>query len=630
MGKKILDLGLQDALVTSYDQTKTTLQGNIGQRTINDGNGNNLCIGPQPVVSVDVFDDTGVTLAGPHCSTSNARIFVSQGFAAGVLTIAYYLRTTTAGVTTVVWQGSLKFTFTNTGAYTIRGFSVDDTTSSAMNFSWYTTNTTAQQGGWYACFGVNITDFVKVSIQTFPVATLGSTTKTVYQIGDTASQAAHTVTVADGGEIDSTNGFNYILNGAAATPKIFKFVNTVPTTAPTAGYSIANGAVVITGNLTAFSGVILLVNCVKLLTPGSWSSNSGALSLSWITTTTIYHAKVSDITNAVTSLPTLFSATMGDGVNLTPTAAFGQYSQSLDQFVIMTTTGNVITKRISNDPNTKYWGLNNYIKTEIGLNTTPADFGAITNLALTVSNGFAIMGNTSVGQRGLVVYDLTADESSVGNATSSFPGQINASIITKVITGNLNQGITLGLLYEYAKRVVKPTIQYRTSNFSTGPGAGFDATWTTAPKSGDLSLLVNATSVQFRLLFTMMALEVTNPAQLISGFLLYNDNVASSANWVGSVDNTSANGANPFKVSFRLQTAYASTVPKLFIRGTDDSGNVVIFDTVTNVANMDYTTNNGTSYTPMGTIPNTALTTELRFSWTSPDGVRRRWSINES
>lgn len=633
---KTLALGLQTATVTTYDQTKTTLQGNVGSRTITDGNGAKLVLGPQPVVVADVEDDTGAAPAGLHASTGNGRIFIAKGFTAGVLAVSYYLKTTTAGVTTVVWQGDLKFTFTNTGAYTLHGLDVDDTTASAMNFHFFVTNTTTAQGGWYASFGINQTQFVKVSIVTLPVATAGSQTGTVYQIGDTTTQAAQTVTVADGGSNDATNGFVYILNGAAATPKIFKFVNTVPTTAPTAGYSQANGTIVITGTLPALAGVVLLVNCVKLTGatgPGVWSSNTGFLTLTWLTTTTIYNAKVSDITNGAASLPSLQSGNMaGPSSLLTPTAAFGQYSGTLDKFVIMTSNGRVLVKQgISNDANALTWGLNNYINTELNALITPVDFGAVTNLCLTTNNGLAYMSNTSVGQRNLLTYDLTADETSVANLAAVVPGQINASIISPVISGTFTKGTVMGLYYELAKRSVRPTIQYRISNFSTGPGVGFDATWTAAPKDGDLSGITGATQVQFRFLFTMMGLEVTNPPQLVEAYFIYNDATQISENWEGSVDNSTQSGNSPMYVAFRMRTAYASVVPQLFVRGIDDSGNVIfLFNTITNIGVFSYTTNNGTSWTALGTIPNTPLTTEVRVNVASPSGTRLTWSIAES
>lgn len=628
---KVQALGLQTSLVTSYDQTKTTLQGRTAQRTITDGNGAKQVIGPSPVVTADIEDDTAAPPVGLHCSTKNGRVFIGKGIAAGVWTVSCYTLNASTGA--LAWVGDLKFTMTNTGAYTLRGFSVDDTTPGSMNFSWFTTNTTAVQGGWYASFGVDIADFHQVSVISYPVATLGSTNKTVYQIGDTASQAAQTVTVADGGDIDPANGFVYILNGAAATPKIFKFVNTVPTAAPTAGYSQANSTIVVTGTLPALAGVVLLVNCVKLGTIAH-TANSGSLVLTWLTTTTIYNAKVSDITNGAASLPSLASGNMaGTADFLTPTAAFGQYSAFLDKFIIMGTIGQVIIKQgINNDPNSKIWGLNSFIKTEIGGTITPADFGAVTNLCLTDMEGWAVMTNTSVGQRNFLALDVFSDENIVATAASGGTlGQINSSIISPVLSGLFSKGIVMGLYYELSKRSVKPTLQYRTANFSTGPGVGFDATWTTVPKDGDLSGISGATQVQFRFLFTMQGMEVTNPPQLNEAHFIYTDNTQTSDNWVGSVDNSTPNGTSPMYVAWRLQTAYPVSVPKLFARGIDDSGSVIFtFDTVTNAAAFSYSTNNGTSWNALGTIPNTPLTTELRVNVASPSGTRLRWSLAET
>lgn len=630
---KVAALGLQTALVTAYDQTKTTLQGNIGQRTITDGNGAKLVVGPNPVVFADVFDDTGVAPLSILATTSNGRIFVNKALAAGVATLSMYQRTMVNGNLAVSWVGDLKFQLPNVGAYTMKGLSVDDTNPAAMNFHFFNTNTTLIQGGWYAVYGVNQTQFVKVSIQTLPTATTASQTGAVYQIGDTTTQAAQTITVADGGENDPTNGFVYVLNGAAATPSIYKFVNTVPTTAPVAGYSQANGAIIKTAVLPALAGVVLLLNNVKLGTVGAWSPNSTFQCLMWVTTTNIYHAKVTDITNGATSLPSLVTGTLTDGTNLAATASGGTYSPTLDKFCIFTSLGNALLRTgLSNDVNQKVFGLSSYIKTEIGGTITPPDFGAITAACLAISNGIATLMSTGVGQRGFFLYDLTADESSVANASAAVPGQINASIISPVLTGlNITKGIVMGQFYELAKRSVRASIQYRTSNFSTGPGAGFDATWTAAPKDGDLSALTNVTSVQFRILFSMAAMEVTNPPQLNELYFIYNDATQISDNWEGSVDNSTGSGASPMYVAFRLRNAYPSVVPKLFIRGIDDSGNTIFtFDTVTNSGVISYTTNNGTSWTPLGTIPNTALTTEVRVNVASPSGTRLTWTIAES
>lgn len=621
---KVLPLGLLTSTTVSYDQTKTTLQGRASQRTITDGNGAKSVLGPSPIIMADVFDDTGVAPVGLHCTTQNGRVFIGKGFAAGVWTVSCYTVNLTTGV--LSWVGDLKLSHTNTGAYTLRGFSVDDTTPSSMIFTWVVTNTTVQQGGWYASFGVDIADFHTTSFVTYPVATLASTNKTVYQIGDTALQATHTVTVADG--IDQNGSSVYILNGAAATPKVFKLDNTVPTTAPVAGYSIANGTIVVTAVLPALSGTVLLVNNVKIGTIGH-GANSGFAVLTFLTTTTIYTAKLTDVTNAAATLPSLTNSNMALGADIvTITASLGQYSSFLDKFVIVGTAGNTIIKQaVSNDSNGKIISSSNQIKTEtvLGGTITPGDFAGPTNLCCTMMAGWAVVTGTTVGARGFTAIDLYSDES------SKTSGEINTSVISPVISGNFSQAIMLATFYELAKRSVKATVQYRTSGFATGPSAGFDATWTTAPKDGDLSALVNATQVQFRLLFSVMAMETTNSPQISEAYLIYTDLTQISENWAGSVDNTTQAGASPARTAFRLKTAYATVVPTLYFRAYDDSNTLVASaNTVTNPTLFEYTTNNGTSWNPLGTIPNTALTTEVRYNWVSPPGVRVTASIRES
>jgi hypothetical protein len=475
-----------------------------------------------------------------------------------------------------------------------------------------------------------------VSPITYPVATAGSTNKTIYQIGDQTTQAAQTITVADGLGTDTANTQIYILNGVAATPKIFKITYSAPPTGtPTGGYVQWNSGLV-TGTLTALSGTILLVNNVQVFTPTNQPSpnagNNGSICMFFLTTTNIYWVKVSDITAAVTSLPSLLTCNMADSASqLTPSAALGGYSQYLDKWVIQTTLGSFLIKQgINNDPNGVIMGQGGvYIKTETGGTITPPDFSAVTNASMSDMNGWQVLFNTSVGQRGFLAWDASSDQTMVNPST----GQIYSSVISPVISNiNLTQGVALARFVEHARRAVRATVQWRTSNFSTGPGAGFDATWTTTPPDGDLSLLVNASQVQFRFLFTMAGFEVSNPPQINEAYLIYKDSTQLSDNWVGSEDNSTQSGTSPMYVAFRLQYAYASgTVPTLYVRGVDDSGNVIfLLNTVSNASAFSYTTNNGTSWNPLGTIPNTALTTEVRAQIASPSGTRLRWSIAES
>ena len=633
--QSVVALGLQTALVTTYDSTKTTLQGRgITQHTITDGNGSKTVIGPSPVTSADVFDDTGVAPAAIMCATSNGRVFVGQGVATNVWTIAYYTKSLTSGAD--VWQGSIKLTLGAAAAtYTIKGFYVDDTSSSAMKIYLCATHTTLTNGGLFGVWGVNVTDFVKVSIPTFPNATLANQTKVVYQLGDNASQASQTLTVADGVGVDVSGGFAYVLNGVVATPSIFKFsITNPPAAVPAANGYDSTLFSLKTGTLTGLAGTILLVNNVQVITPVAQpapnTGNNGSVCISILTNSGIYWAKVSDITSAVTSLPSLLTANYGDNSgSLIPTASMGQYSAFIDKWCIFTSLGALLIKQgINNDPNAKYLGETGvYIKTEAGA-TLQTEWTSVTTACVVDCAGWLLQLNTSVGQRGYVGIDLSCDETSVNPSTS----QKYSSIISPVISNiNITQGIMMGIYYELAKRSVKASVQYRTSNFSTGPGAGFDATWTSVPIDGDLSTIVNQTQVQFRILFTMLNFLGANTPQINEAYFVYNDLTQSSNNWEGSVNNTTQNGVSPSYTAFRLKQAYATSVPTLYFRAYDDSGNLVVSaNTSSNPTLFQYTTNNGTSWINLGTIPNTTLTTEVRYLWATPPGVNVNPSIRES
>lgn len=630
---KVLALGLNTAPTSSYSQTATTLQGRTQQRVINDGSGNRTVVGPNVVQLADVFDDTGAAPTTIHATTPNGRLFIGKGVvgATGVWTISYYTISATTGA--MVWQGDLKLTMNTAAAtYAIKGFAVDDSTPSAMIFQWAATHTTTTNGGLFGCWGVPTTDFAKVSVITYPAATsTGSLTKTVYQQGDASTQAATTLTVSDGVGLDTTGQVAYVLNGAAATPSIFKFSYASPPTAATGGYGNSNFSLK-TGTLAALSGTVLLVNNVQVYTPTAQpapaNTNNGSLCMGWLTSTNLYFAKVSDITSGVTTLPSLITATYaGSGGLLTPTASVGQYSPTLDRWMILSSLGICFTKvALSTDPSQSFFGSNSFVKTETGQTVSPPDFGGVTNLCLTDMSGWAVMTNSAVGQRNALALDLTSDQGSTNPST----GQILSSVISQVVSGNITQGVSMGALFALGQRAIKPVVQWRTSNFSTGPGAGFDATWTTAA-DGDLSGIVNATQVQFRFLFPIDSVYMNNPAQIVEGYFVYSDLTQISEYWEGSVNNTTPNGNSPSYTAFRLRTAYASSVPTMYFRAYDDSGNLVASaNTSANPTSFQYTTNNGTSWTALGTVPNTALTTELRYIWATPPGVQVTCSLAES
>jgi hypothetical protein len=115
------------------------------------------------------------------------------------------------------------------------------------------------------------------------------------------------------------------------------------------------------------------------------------------------------------------------------------------------------------------------------------------------------------------------------------------------------------------------------------------------------------------------------PAQLTEFFLGIQSNNEISDNWEFS-DDFSDNNV-PSRTAFRLKKAYATSVPTLYYRAYDLNGTLLVnHNTVANASNFQYSTDNGTTWLPLGTIPNT-VGTLVRYTFTSPPGVDVRPSL---
>lgn len=631
---KVIPFNIQTTPVTepaAYDQNKPFYS-------------KRLAIRPDPIDSVpsvglipnqffDLFDDTGLTITNGVWATPNGRLFVSLGFVASVLTVAMYSYNVNTGEKGA-WLGSLRFTFAAGSTNTLRGMTVDDTNPAAMVFAFTSTHTTAANGGLFGCWGVPTTDFVTSSLITYPYATsVASLNKVVYKNVDVVG--AQTLTTAVGHDFDSTVGGTisdyYAFAGTAALPRIYKFsMASPPSGTVTAGESASNFTLV-TGTFVALAGTIITASNSIRVGKLAHTSLSGFACLTFMTTTNLYAAKLSDITSGAVTLPSQVTTTTSLDVNkfanahLTPAISFGSYDQTTDRFYCLTSSGRTMAKQlINNDPNGTVFGNNDVLKNEVGFSFPPSEFGAITNVSMTVQRGWLFLGNTSVGQRGVLMMDVGSDQSN------------NLSFVLSPVV-NINKG-TCKTIHNYKalnSRTVTPRVGYRTSNFNVDPNAGiaaFLATFTfVSVNTANLSAVTGVDQVQFVTMFRVMGSTSTNSTQLIEQYLLYSAINELSENWVGSVDNTSAGGASPTRTAFRLVKTYTGSVPTLYYRAYDDSGNLVVSaNTSANAAQFQYSANNGTSWNALGTIPNTALTTEIRYNHVSPPGVRITSSIRES
>jgi hypothetical protein len=170
------------------------------------------------------------------------------------------------------------------------------------------------------------------------------------------------------------------------------------------------------------------------------------------------------------------------------------------------------------------------------------------------------------------------------------------------------------------------SVYYRTSGFGSATGG-----WVALPFSEDISSYASGDQIQFKVYFDTLGLDTSVHAQMTDFILGYNSLNQISENWVGSVDNTTFGTTTPAYSAFRLVSAYPTSVPTLYFRAYSDAGVLIASsDTSSTPSDFEYSTNNGTSWNALGTISNTVTTTEVRYKWSTPPGVRVTVSLRES
>ncbi|MBL0233227.1 MAG: hypothetical protein IPQ08_06140 [Chitinophagaceae bacterium] len=379
-----------------------------------------------------------------------------------------------------------------------------------------------------------------------------------------------------------------------------------------------NAFIAKTGNLPALAGTLLLVNTGHYVAATQYivGADFGFFS----TSTNIYMGKLSELTSGATTWPSLIAANILGGATqiVAPTAAFATYSAVLDKAFIVTTTGQFISKGFVNSvidynfgaPDNTYFEANNLIP----------NIGMTTISAIESRNGWLLLAGSAIGQRGVIANFVGAD---VIYDTST--------IITKVLDTTSAQMKFISTLEELFDITGTSPFYYRSATtaadaiFNTATGG-----WIQIEVAQDLSSFSTNNFTQFKIDFNIMSAISNIGAQLKDLEITVLGNNELSDNWQESGPNTTQN-TSPAYSAFRLAKAYATSVPTLFFRAYDDSGNLVVSaNTVSNPTLFEYSTTNGGSWIALGTIPNTPLTTEVRYKWASPPGVIVVPSIRES
>jgi hypothetical protein len=368
-----------------------------------------------------------------------------------------------------------------------------------------------------------------------------------------------------------------------------------------------------TGNLPALAGTLIASDSEDYALPGH-TANSGFPCIFFCTDTNLYLGRISELTSGAVTWPSLVTSNILGTVNqiVTPILTNATWSNVLDKAIYLTNSNILIMKQVVNNSIDKIFaGANNLYREAAPSNVVPLQW--LASGALDVEDGWLIVQTiTNVGQRGVILCDLRSDElfdySYIVTKVLDTPNSVY-----KFIT-------TIDSLYDFTGSL---RVQYRTSGFGSISGG-----WADIGFAEDLTAVASGSQVQFKILFDTLALDTSIHAQLQDFFLGYESNTNISDNWEFS-DDFSDNNV-PSRCAFRLKKAYTSSVPQLYFRAYDLSSSLLVnHNTVSEIAQFEYSTTNGVSWVPMGTIPNT-VGTLLRYTFTSPPGVDIRPGLKES
>lgn len=683
---KAVKANLLTDVVGTYDQTKTTIQGRVAQRTIDGVD----VLGPPLNTFIDVSTDSGLgALPLMSWASPNGRVLSISAENAGVAFIVLHEYDFSTGAKNFV--GNIRISLPDTAATTTtyRSIKAIDTGTTGWKIFITTTGSVTINGGTFLVNNIDRADFLSVGFTAIPFAT-GDNQKAVYFLQDPANIGVGQLQIQSAGSVlDTANNRIYVHNGISATHQYYvydtaitptyttnnvtgaqatdiitdvghTFVDNTPVTfvsltggagltvgpvyfvrnsVPGVSYQLSatSGGAVInfttditaatigrafgttgsnfihkTGNLPALSGTLLLLDCEDYAVPGH-TANSGQPCIFLATGTTIYLGQISDLTSGATTWPSLVSSNLlGTPNQITvPTATNATWSNVLDKAIILTNANVFIMKPVVNNTIDKiFGGTDNTFR--IGFTNDTVAVGAITFSSLDVENGTLFAVGGTLGQQGVYVCDLVSDEL-FEQAYIVTPVLDTPSAIYKFIT-------TTDALFDYTGSL---KVQYRTSGFGSISGG-----WIDIPFAEDISAFASGTQTQFKILFDTLALDTSIHAQLSEFFLGFETLSEISDNWEFSDD--WSDNTSPSRAAFRLKKVYGSSVPTLYFRAYDLSDSLLITNnSSTHSVNFEYSTDNGTSWLPLGTIPN-VIGTLVRYTWTTPPGVDYRPSIKEA
>lgn len=380
-----------------------------------------------------------------------------------------------------------------------------------------------------------------------------------------------------------------------------------------------------TANISpALTGTLLLNQSFGAVTPGNAPAAptlNGQDCLQLATNSNLYLGKISDLADGSSSWSSLTGVNiLGTGVDYTlPSVVSADYSSILDKWVFVSNTSKFYIKPHQNNfidkalggLVTKYYEAQNPVAVQPGM-------AAIVTIKL--GQGWLFMTGSTTGQRGVVAVDLYSDE--------MFDNSYIISPVTQIEPGSILRYISsVESLWDYTDNV---NVYLRSAN--TASDAIFNSAsggWVEVNYGKDNAPTAIGPYFQMKVTFNIATDQQGCPAQINDIIVGYTSSQELSEYWAGDVDNTTVNGVTPSKSAFTSTKAYSSSVPTLYFRAYDSSGNLVASaNTSANPTLFSYSTDGGTTWNPLGTIPNT-VGTVVRYNWVTPPGVNVFVSLRE-
>lgn len=684
---KAILAGLLDSVGNTYDQTRTTIQGRVTQKTIN----SQQVLGPPLNSFVDVTTDSGITAITSVLASPNGRIFTTSAEALGIVTISLHELNFQTGAT--VYVGRININMPDTAATTtaFRSLKAYDVGTTGWKICLSTTGSVLINGGTFIINNIDRADFIPVGSPTIPFAT-GTDQKAVYFVQDPSQIGVNQLqTLSMGSTLDLVNSKLYVHNGNAATHQYYV-------------YSLSASLIYVTRNVTIDAATDIVTDAGHTFSEGgpvTFTSLTGGTPL---TAGTVYF-----IRNVVPGVSYQLSATTGGApinVTVNGTGAIGRaFGTTGSAFLYK--TGNlpaltgVLLGTDSEDRATPQHTSNAGQDCVFFCTTTAMYMGRISELTSGATTWPSLITANMLGSVNQITTP-TAQQCSWSNVLDKAIITTNGSIfimksmvnnsIDRVfggignqynegVSGNntvplQSQGLIVGMdissgymamiptqspagqrgviiadlrsdaLFDYSYIVTKvldtpsatydfiatldQLLEYTGSlsiDYRTSGFGSISGGW--APISFSEAInIASANQIQFKIRFDTLGLDTSIPAQLSEMILGLTSLNEISDNWEFSFDDSS-NG-NPSRITFRLKKVYGGAIPNLFFRAYDTSNVLVASqDTATNPSFFEVSHDSGLNWAPVSAISNT-VGELLRYTFVTPPGVDVRPSIRES